>query len=279
MPDEFSAAERLLSALAIVPAVFFVTMGVGRFLKRRVGVKLGLMFKLFSMALAIYVALSVSYGDWGGVIKEVQRGTLAAVILLGSFFLVALFRRFLWEGYFERRRKVQVPNFVREVLALILFLIALVIVMDQVYDLSIKGIVAGSGVAAIILGLAMQDLLGNIVAGVSLEVGRPFKVGDWLKVEGEYGQVTEMNWRSVRLRTNDEIHLDIPNNEIVKHKITNLNHPTKRYAMRLEVGIDYNVPPNVVKDILVRAATNATHALETPQPKAFLLAFGDSSIQ
>lgn len=279
MLDEISATGLLLVALAIAPAVYFVLIGLGRFLKRRLGVRLGVLFQLFSVTLAVYVSLAVCYPQSGGVLHEIRRAMLALAILLGTFFVGALFRRFLWEGYFEKRREIEVPKFVHEVVGLILFLVALIIVMDQVYDLSIKGIVAGSGVAAIIIGLAMQDLLGNIIGGVALEVGRPFTVGDWLHVEGEYGQVTEMNWRSVRLRTNDDICLDIPNNEIVKHKITNLNYPTKRHAMRLDVKIDYNVPPNTVKDILVHAAASAAHVLEKPRPKAFLRDFGEYAIQ
>ena len=65
-----------------------------------------------------------------------------------------------------------------------------------------------------------------------------------------FAEVREINWRSTRLCTNDDIYLDIPNNEIVSHQIVNLHYPTEIHAMRIRVGIDYNVPPNRVKDAL-----------------------------
>src|SRR5205807_4147833 len=115
------------------------------------------------------------------------------------------------------------------------------------------GVVATSGVVAVILGLAGQNLLGGIIAGMSIQVNRPYKVSDWLKVGDTYGEVREINWRSTRLRTNDGIYLDIPNNEIVKTTIINLHYPTEVHAMRIRVGIDYNIPPNRVRDALSRS--------------------------
>jgi len=139
--------------------------------------------------------------------------------------------------------------------------------------------VAGSGLIAIILGFAMQDLLGNIVSGIALEIGKPFRPGDWLLFENHHAEVIEVNWRSTRLRTNDDICLDIPNNQIVRHTIVNLSYPKKIHAMRVTIGIDYNVPPNRVKEIIVAAARESLGVLPDPVPKCFLKDFGDSAIQ
>ena len=94
---------------------------------------------------------------------------------------------------------------------------------------------------------------------------RPYKVGDWLHVGEHFAEVMEINWRSTRLRTNDAIYLDIPNNEIVRTTIINLHYPSEVHAMRIRVGIDYNVPPNRVKDALARAAQSAKNVLRDPR--------------
>ena len=88
----------------------------------------------------------------------------------------------------------------------------------------------------------------------------------------------EINWRSTRLRTNDDIYLDIPNNEIVRTTIINLHYPTEVHAMRIRVGIDYNVPPNRVKDALARAAQSAKNVLRDPAVKVFLVDFADFAV-
>jgi CRP-like cAMP-binding protein len=88
----------------------------------------------------------------------------------------------------------------------------------------------------------------------------------------------EINWRSTRLRTNDGIYLDIPNNEIVRETIVNLHYPTQVHAMRIRVGIDYKTPPNRVKDALMHATKNAELVLRDPPPRIFLVDFADHAV-
>jgi CRP-like cAMP-binding protein len=80
------------------------------------------------------------------------------------------------------------------------------------------------------------------------------------------------------LRTNDDITLDIPNNEIVRTTIVNLHYPTEVHAMRVRVGVEYNVPPNRVKDALARAAQSAKNVLQDPPVKVFLVEFADFAV-
>jgi small-conductance mechanosensitive channel/CRP-like cAMP-binding protein len=265
------------AALTIVAFIgtFVVALSIGRFLKRRASVQLGILYQLFCLALAFYVALAV-YGvqaPW-----RVHFG--AAVVLLSSALVVALVNRYVWDIYFERRRQTPIPHFLREIIALIVFIVALLFVLSFGYhaERELKGVVATSGVAALILGLAGQNLLGGVIAGMSIQLNRPYKVGDWLKVGETYGEVMEINWRSSRLRTNDNIYLDIPNNEIIKSTIVNLHYPTEVHAMRIRVGVGYNVPPNRVKDALVRAAQSATNVLAEPKVKVFLVDFADHAV-
>ena len=163
---------------------------------------------------------------------------------------------------------------------MLLFLLALLLVLSIGYkaQTQLKGVLAGSGVAAIILGLAAQNLISSLVAGMSLQIQRPFKVGDWLKLNDVYAEVVEIRWGATRLRTNDAIYLHVPNNEIVKQTITNMSYLSPIHAMRIQVGVDYTVPPNRVKDALLRATTQANRVLLEPPPKVFLRDYGDSAI-
>jgi len=254
---------------------FFVALTIGRLLKRRAGVQLGILYQLFCLTLAFYVALAV-YGvqaTWPNHIG-------AAAILLSTVFVVALINRYLWDWYFEKRKRTLIPHFLREVIAGLIFLVALLLVLSIGYhaEAQLKGLLVSSSVAAIILGIAGQNFFAGIIAGMSIQLNRPYKVGDWLKVGDTYGEVREINWRSTRLCTNDTIYLDIPNNEIVKSTIVNLHYPTEVHAMRVRIGLDYNVPPNRVKDALGRAASNARGVLPNPPVKVFLVDFADHAV-
>src|SRR5713226_2709158 len=263
--------------VAVFTGTFFLALTIGRFLKRRAGVRLGLLFRLFCLALAFYAAMW-AYGV--PLQSTVRTDVASAAVLLSTAFIVALVNRYVWDFYFEKKRQTPIPHFLREVVAGVIFLVALLLVLWYGYHAEhwLTGLLAGSGVAAIILGFAGQNLFGGIIAGISLQINRPYRVGDWLQLGERFAEVMEINWRSTRLRTNDAIYLDIPNNEIVRQTIVNLHYPTQLHAMRIRVGVDYNAPPNSVKDALFRAASRAEGVVKDPGVKVFLVDFADHAV-
>src|SRR5881398_3800258 len=213
MFNAVSEAERDAITAIVFIGTFFVALGAGRFLKRRAGVRLGLLFRLYCLIVAFYAAIA-----FYGVHASWRHHIGAAAILLSTALVVALVNRYVWDFYFETKRRKTIPHFLREVVGGIIFLIVLLFVLSYEYhaEAQLKGLLAGSGVLAIILGFAGQNLFGGIIAGIQLQISRPFRVGDWLQIGERFAEVMEINWRSTRLRTNDGIYLDIPNNEIVR---------------------------------------------------------------
>jgi small-conductance mechanosensitive channel len=267
--------QKVAVTIVVFLATFFVALALGRVLKRKAGVPLGILYQLFCLALALYAALAI-YGihaDWHNHIG-------AAAVLLSTTLVVALINRLVWDLYFERRKQTPIPHFPRQIAALLIFLIALLAVAWYGYHASkwLTGLLGVSGIATIILGLAGQNLLGGIIAGVSLQISRPYKVGDWLKVGDSYAEVREINWRSTRLCTNDTIYLDIPNNEMIKSTIVNLSYPNRAHYMRLNIGAEYGAAPNRVKDALMRATTQVPGVEKNPPPQVFVSEYGDSAI-
>ena len=249
-----SETQRAAVTILVFFVTFFFTLSIGRLLKRRAGVRLGMLFQLFCVTAAFYAAV------WTyGLPMQLKHHVTALFILTSTVVVVALINRYLWDFYFEKKKQTPIPHFLREMVALLVFLVALLIVLSFVYhaEAQLKGLLAGSGILAIILGFAGQNLFGGIIAGISLQISRPYKVGDWLQVNDRFAEVMEINWRSTRLRTNDAIYLDIPNNEIVRQTIVNLHYPSQVHAMRIRVGVEYKHPPNRVKDALMHATKNA----------------------
>ncbi len=275
MFSALSEAERDAITVIVFIGAFFGALTVGRFLKRRAGVRLGLLFRLFCLALAFYTAIAVY-----GVHASWRNHVGAAAILLSTALVVALVNRYVWDFYFEKKRQTPIPHFLREVIGGIIFLVALLFVLSSGYhaEAQLKGLLAGSGVIAIIVGFAGQNLFAGIIGGISIQINRPYKVGDWLQVGERFAEVMEINWRSTRLRTNDGIYLDIPNNEMVSHQIVNLHYPTEVHAMRIRVGVEYKNRPNRVKDALFRAASSADGVLAEPKVKIFLVDFAEFAV-
>ena len=114
--------------------------------------------------------------------RRFRNHLVAALILLGSGVVISLIDHYLWDTYFEKRRQIPIPKFIRQVVGLLIFLVALLLVLSFVYHVEgqLRGLVVTSGAGVILVGLATQNLLGGFIAGMSLQISRPYRVGDWL---------------------------------------------------------------------------------------------------
>ena len=267
-------APSAITWLITVPLLFLFLLALGRFLKRKQRVQLGWMFYVFALAVAVYAPARSLELDLPGL-----REILAVAIISSTFFLNALVKRYVWEVEFPRQREVPVPKILSDSTVIFLFFIAVIVVVYSVYEIRIPGLLTGSGIVAIILGLALQDLLGNIIGGFAIHFGQPFRVGDWLQVNERRAQVMEINWRSTRMCTPDKVYLDIPNRELVRQTIVNYHYPVPLHSLRLSVRVDYAAPPTRVKEVLVHAAANAKGVLPEPRSRAFLKNFNDDHLE
>lgn len=267
-----AAAPELLLVL-VAAGIYLVGLLIGRLCKRRLNIHLGWTYQIFILALAISCA---------ALVLRVQVPGIRAVGLIAvftvAFPLNALLYRFLWPLYGYPGDRARIPSFLPQIVAIIVTITAAFVALGVFYQVTVPSLLASSGLIAIVIGLALQDTLGNIFAGLGLQAGKAYRVGDWLIIDGKRAEVVEINWRSTRLRNNDAVTFDIPNNQLAKATITNLYQPTRVHAMRVGVSIPYNVAPNRVKQALIKAATSAAGVLSKPEPYAFLMHFGDSGI-
>ena len=125
---------------------------------------------------------------------------------------------------------------------------------------------ATTAVGAVVIGLALQDTLGNLFAGLAIQIEKPFRVGDWVTIGGQDGMVSEITWRATKMRTKAGNFVVVPNSVLAKDTIPNYSEPTRSLRLQVEVGASYEVPPNVVKTVIRRGV--AERAGDPPQPCA-----------
>ncbi len=263
-----------LSLYLVLAAAFYVLLlFCGRMLKRRFQLPLNWVYQLFCILAALYVPTIFSFIPLPG-----EKHLGAALIIAAAFVLVGLVRHFLFDRILRKGAGAQVPKFLGEFVSIAIIVAALLLVLQFSYEIQVPGLLAGAGILGIVLGLALQDTLGNIFSGFAIYFGGQFKAGDWLLVEGQHAQIVEINWRSTRLRTTDDICLDIPNSSITKQTVINYNYPTSVHGIRLALGLEYDAAPNLVKKILVEAALDCPMVLSDPLPNVFLTNFADFSV-
>ena len=294
----------LLSALCAVPVLLGIALALGRWMVKRGNVPLGIRFRIAATAFCSYVPLSVyqwvaeaqfvaqTKGPSDVLVdgaaappkpflfpEELLQGLLALSILFGALVAVKLVRRYFWDGWFERTQDAEAPKFVSDIGSACILGLALVVIATGVYHKDLSGLRLGSTVSVAVLGFASQDLLGNLLSGIALQIGSPFRKGDWLQLDGRRLQVQEVNWRSTRMRSADNVLVDVPNKTIAGGTIVNLSAPTSERASSVVVGFEYKASPEEVKACLVLAARSSKGVMAMPAPKAILKEFADSSIR
>jgi small-conductance mechanosensitive channel len=193
------------------------------------------------------------------------RDTVAGILkiawwLWAAWFLVALVRVVvIFEGRPRDGRLVQ------DILSALIYLTAAFAIIAYVFDLPIQGLLATSGVVAIVLGLALQSSLNDVFSGLVLSLSHPYKAGDWIKIDGgTEGRIVELNWRATHILTGRQDLAIVPNSTIAKSKIVNLNYPSSIHGMTIEVRL--SAPPASGKNILELALLNSQSILTFPPP-------------
>ncbi|MBV9873747.1 MAG: mechanosensitive ion channel [Verrucomicrobia bacterium] len=137
--------------------------------------------------------------------------------------------------------------------------------MGFVFGLPLQGLLATSGILAIVLGLALQSTLSDLFSGISLTIEKPYQLGDDILLEGGIeGQVIEVNWRSTHLRNGANDRVVIPNSAIAKMRIQNHSAGTKRYNGTLSVVVDSRNEVDVTMELLKQAAMTCPKILRQP---------------
>jgi len=179
-----------------------------------------------------------------------------------AWFLVALIRSVV---VFERRQHE--GKLIQDLLSALIYLAAAFAVITYVFDLPVQGLLATSGVIAIILGLALQSTLNDVFSGLVLSLSHPYRPGDWINIEGgTEGQVIEMNWRATHILTPRRDLAIVPNSTIAKSKILNLSFPSSIHGITVAVKLSSRTPPANGTSILERAVLNSRSILAFPRP-------------
>jgi small-conductance mechanosensitive channel len=132
--------------------------------------------------------------------------------------------------------------------------------------------------AAAALALGLQDQLGNLFAGLAIQIERPFRVGHWISLANYEGRVVEVTWRATKIRTKAGNLVIIPNNTVGREAITNFSEPTAPTRQYVEVGATYAAAPNEVRDALIAAMARVPRVLAEPPADVVISDFGGSAI-
>ena len=226
-------------------------------------------------ALEGLLSLGFSIGSW-----RITFGTIliAAAMLYGSFLVSWVVQGLLLEQVFPKRRvqrgvQVALSRLVHYALVTVGFLFALGALGVNFRNITIIGGALGVGI-----GFGLQGIVNNFVSGLILLFERPIKVGDWVQLADQWGEITKIGLRATVVRTFDRSEIVVPNADLVSNQVTNWTLTDRYMRIRLSVGVAYGSDVPLVMQTLKECALDNPMVVSTPAPQTLFMAFGESSL-
>jgi small-conductance mechanosensitive channel/tellurite resistance protein len=217
---------------------------------------------LFLLYLVTFVVAQVLEAQ--ALAEPAQYTRIASYVLFAFAVLRTTTSAIVW--VLRSRRGRVTPKIVRDVIDGVLYLIALAVVLRSTLKVDLGGLLATSAILSVVIGLALQETLGNLFAGLSLQIETPFSVGDWVTVGAHTGKVVQVGWRQTRIVTFRNESVTIPNSVIGKEFVTNFSRSTQGVARDLYVEIDYDSPPHAVRAACLDVVASHPKVRKDPPP-------------
>lgn len=152
-----------------------------------------------------------------------------------------------------------------------------VIIAGNQIGLEIAALLTGVSIIGLAVGFAAQESLSNFIAGIMIFLDKPFKVGDWIEIDGHTAQVRRVTFRSTRLVDLDGDFVVFPNTAMLSHKLINkTTNPVTRCCV--SVGIDYGASIDDARRVLTKLVANDARVEKVPAPRVDVIALAASSV-
>ena len=182
------------------------------------------------------------------------------LILIGVIFFIKILLKFIIK-YLKLAQDHKLINktlfqLFQHVVVAVLYFFGLVIVLSSIPPLSSAAValITGAGLVGIIVGLAAQAAIGNIISGISIAFFRPFEIGDYITINNEYGKVTDLGLRHTVISTWDNRRLVIPNSVISEEYIINWTMEDHTIIWPVNIGISYDSDIDLARSIMLDEA-------------------------
>jgi small-conductance mechanosensitive channel len=148
----------------------------------------------------------------------------------------------------------RVPTIFRDVTRFLLIAVGLALIFSYVWGVRVGGLFTALGVTSVVIGLMLQNSVGQIVSGLFMLFEQPFRIGDWLDTPTARGRIVEANWRAVHIQTGHGLQIT-PNSVLAATSFTNLSRPANSHKLSISITFSLADPPDRVRLLLVRVAT------------------------
>jgi small-conductance mechanosensitive channel/CRP-like cAMP-binding protein len=277
--EQLGDATVVLLPLAYGLAAFVLLMLIYRWLGHFRALRgVAIPYTIGALTLAVAIGLVTALNLLDLALDDTLRAILLGVLVLSwSFVAIGLGEELLLDRWIVRRGAT-VPRLARDIARALVFIVVVLVTIRFIFEVPLTSIVISSTVLTAVIGFALQDLLKNVIAGIALQLERPFDVGHWVEVNKQIGRVVEMSWRATRVITIDGNYVIYPNSTLAQVELINYTLGSPVQALHVQVGVAYYNQPNLVKRVLTEAALASPDVCRDPPPSIKLVQYGDYGV-
>jgi small-conductance mechanosensitive channel len=180
----------------------------------------------------------------------------------------------MFEGAPPGSWRERVPTIFRDVTRLLLIAVGLALIFSYVWGVRVGGLFTALGVTSVVIGLMLQNSVGQIVSGLFMLFEQPFRIGDWLDTPSARGRIVEANWRAVHIQTDRGLQIT-PNSVLAATSFTNLSRPPGAHQLAITTTFSVADPPDRVRRLLSRVAGMLPQCKDDSTPTAVAAGSGE----
>jgi small-conductance mechanosensitive channel/CRP-like cAMP-binding protein len=273
LPSRFAHEWSAQGSLPVIAIALLTVLFLLRFIvpaTERGRVKAGIFFTgtylVSLLALAVFhpPVPPPAHHDWIRLLS-VLLFSFAAVIVSGLLvFDVVLVRR-------------EIPRILRDLLQGVAYLITAALVLTR-SEVDVTKVFTASVLTTAVIGLALQETLGNVMAGLALQLERDFEIGDWISLDERIaGKIREVRWRATTIVSKNGDLMMIPNSAITRATIVNYSRPTTAHRQWISVRVHFRHPPARVREVILEAVKTLPFVRAEPAADCILHEFKDDA--
>jgi small-conductance mechanosensitive channel len=203
-------------------------------------------------------------------------------LFLGAIAVIKVAQIYVYLYLFFSNMTTGVPRLIANLFTFVFSIFLFGLIGSTVFNLNIITVGATSAVFSLVLGLALQDTLGNFFSGLALQIDRPFHINDWVEIQdGDQkwvGQIHEINWRATFLMSFSDELIMVPNKTIAQSKIIILGHNLRPVRLNHMFRFTYDTPIETAKRALLEGVSGFPEILTSPAPSTLVTEVSESWI-
>jgi len=212
-------------------------------------------------------------------IRDAGKNYGAFVIgIAGALVFARLLDFLVFEVGFRLRRRAPAPALLRQLVALLVFGFLLIGLSQVILSANLALLLTSSAIITAVIGLALQDSLGNLFSGLALALERTVQVGDLVRSGDTIGLVEQLTWRAIKVRTMEGSSILIPNSVASRERLEVFRRGGLPIARILHVGLEYETPPARARAALEDALRDLPGLAHHPAPAAGVRSFDASAV-